>query len=410
MPWQESTVEAQRERFAALALTEGANLSALCRQFGVSRPTGRQWRERAREAVAAGEPPELADRSRRPRASPGRTPPAVEAAVVARRDAHPAWGGRKRVPVLEREGWETVPAPSTVTEILRRHGRLPDPARPRHALLRFEAAEPNLVWQGDFMGGRALRGGGRCHPLTLIDDHSRSCLLALACPDQTLGTVWAAWVAAFAAAGLPRRIRTDHGPPWGAAGAGGVTAREARLVHLGVRPGHGRPRHPQTRGTVERLHRTIRAEQPALPTARDLAEAQALLDAWRHVDHHVRPHQALGGAVPADRWHPSPRPFPGSLPALAPLPGEEVRTVWHPGRVSFRGQVVHVGGGLVGERVAVRPDGDPGRFAVWLGPLRLTSFVLFGERRRRRSGGGRGSAGWKGCPRSIHAMGEGAGG
>ena len=378
MAWQESTVEAQRAAFLTLGLAEGANVSALCRRFGISRKTGHRWLRRAREAVAAGEPPEPADRSSRPRASPGRTGPAVEAAVVARRDAHPSWGGRKLRWVLGREGWDPVPAASTVTGILRRHDRLPPPVRPQHAMLRFEAAEPNEAWQGDVMGDRPLGDGGRCHPLTLIDDHSRSGLLALACPDQTLGTVWAAWVAVFAACGLPERLLVDHGPPWGAAGAGGVTALEARLVHLGVRPGHGRPRHPQTRGKVERLHRTLRAEQPGLARARDLAEAQALLDAWRHCYNHVRPHQALGGDVPAGRWRPGPRPFPDALPALAYGPGEEVRTVRHPGRVSFRGQVVRVGSGLVGERVAVRPDGDPGRFAVWLGPLRLTSFVLFG--------------------------------
>ena len=377
MAWQESTVEERRAAFLALALAEGANVSALCRAFGVSRKTGHKWLARARAAAAAGAPPEVADRASRPRSSPGRTPPATEAAVVALRDAHPTWGGRTLRLVLLREGGP-APAASTVTEVLRRHGRLPAPVRPGRDLVRFEAEGPNVLWQGDFLGDRPLAGGGRCYPLTLLDDHSRYCLLARACPDQTRGTVQAAWAAVFADCGLPERILTDHGVPWGSAGAGGVTALEAWLLRLGVRLGHGRPHHPQTRGKVERMHRTLRAEQPELARARDLAEAQALLDAWRHCYNHVRPHQALGGDVPAGRWRPSPRPFPDALPALAYGPGEEVRAVRHPGRVSFRGQVVRVGSGLVGERVAVRPDGDAGRFAVWLGPLRLTSFVLFG--------------------------------
>ena len=104
MAWQESTVEAQRAAFLTLGLAEGANVSALCRRFGISPKTGHRWLRRAREAVAAGEPPELADRSSRPRASPGRTGPAVGAAVVALRDAHPSWGGRKLRWVLGREG------------------------------------------------------------------------------------------------------------------------------------------------------------------------------------------------------------------------------------------------------------------------------------------------------------------
>ena len=221
MAWQESTVDEQRARFLTLGLAEGTNVSALCRQFGISRETGHKWLRRAREATASGEPLDLADRSRQPRASPERTPPAVEAAVVALRDAHPAWGGRKLAVLLEREGLEVVPAASTVTGTLRRHGRLPAPLRPQHAVLRFEAAEPNGTWPGDVTGDRALAGGGRCYPLTLIDDHSRCCLLARACPDQTRGTVQAAWAGVFAACGLPGRILTDHGAPWGSAGAGG---------------------------------------------------------------------------------------------------------------------------------------------------------------------------------------------
>ena len=40
MSWQESTVREERERFVVQASAEGANLSALCRAFGISRPTG----------------------------------------------------------------------------------------------------------------------------------------------------------------------------------------------------------------------------------------------------------------------------------------------------------------------------------------------------------------------------------
>jgi hypothetical protein len=78
-------------------------------------------------------------------ASAPRTAAAVEANVIALRDAHSTWGGRKVSARLEHRG-QVAPRPSTVTEILRRPGR-------------FERAVPNQLWQMDFKGqSRSLRG------------------------------------------------------------------------------------------------------------------------------------------------------------------------------------------------------------------------------------------------------------
>src|SRR5215210_718629 len=121
MPWRERTVLMEREEFARLARTPGANVSELCRRFGISRNKGYKWLRRYAEAGRAG----LQDRSRRPKSSPERTAGSVEAAVLrVRADSNGAWGGRKIAKVLKRVGLENVPAPSTITEILRRHGQL----------------------------------------------------------------------------------------------------------------------------------------------------------------------------------------------------------------------------------------------------------------------------------------------
>jgi transposase len=121
MPWQEVSIMEQRREFVRLALLEGANRRELCRRFAIHPDTGYKWLAR----WAAGEH-DLADRSRRPHASPSRSSEAVEARVLEVRDAHPAWGARKIARCLEREGIK-APAVSTVHEILRRHGRITDP-------------------------------------------------------------------------------------------------------------------------------------------------------------------------------------------------------------------------------------------------------------------------------------------
>src|SRR5205085_11154660 len=62
MPWRELTVIDQREEFAKLALAQGANLSELCRRFGISRSNGHKWLSRYLKQGREG----LAARSRRP--------------------------------------------------------------------------------------------------------------------------------------------------------------------------------------------------------------------------------------------------------------------------------------------------------------------------------------------------------
>ena len=213
MPWKATSVTEVRLEFVQLAQTGQLPFRRLCERFGISAPTGYKWLGR----YAAEGPAGLPDRSRRPQRSPGRTPPAVEQAVLALRRQYPVWGARKLRALLARDGVEALPATSTITAILRRHGAL-DPAQgagqPR-AYQRFEHPTPNALWQMDFKAPLPC-GPGRCHPLTILDDHSRYALGLVACPNQRTGTVRAHLVAAFRRYGLPDRFLLDNGSPWGA--------------------------------------------------------------------------------------------------------------------------------------------------------------------------------------------------
>ena len=145
MPWREVSKVDERREFIRLAMQEGANRRELCRRFGIHPDTGYKWLGRG-----VGQD-ELADRSRRPHSSPTRTAAVTEARILALRDAHPAWGARKIAHCLKRE--ETAcPAPSTVHEILRRHGRIVAAPGGPAAQHRFEKPAPNLLWQMDFKG------------------------------------------------------------------------------------------------------------------------------------------------------------------------------------------------------------------------------------------------------------------
>lgn len=348
MPWQEQTVMSQRQEFVAFAQQEGANLAALCGQYGISRKTGYKWLARAARGDGS-----LADRSRRPRSSPARTPPAMEARILELRAEHPAWGGRKLHHRLRALGVADVPAPSTITAVLRRAGVLRPEPEPRD-FVRFEHPAPNELWQMDFMGHRAL-DQGRVHPWTLLDDHSRFALGLMACANEQQDTVTTHLTAVFRRYGMPRILLSDNGSPWATAGRGGLTALEAWLLRLGIAPWHGAFAHPQTQGKVERFHGSIAAEVFAHRHLADLAEAQVQFDAFRAGYNLERPHEALGYAVPASRYQPSSRPFPEIVPPVTYGPGEVVRTVSVHGFIRWQGRRRFVSRGLAGEPVAIRP-------------------------------------------------------
>ena len=351
----------QRAEFVALAQQPGANRRALCRHFGIAPATGYKWLRRH----AAEGPAGLQDRSRRPHRSPARTAPAIEQAVLTLRAQHPAWGPRKLRVLLARQGIQPLPAASTITAILRRHDQL-DPAQgagqPR-AFQRFEHPQPNALWQMDFKAGWPC-GPERCHPLTILDDHSRYALGLAACPNQRTATVRAHLITAFQRYGLPERLLVDNGRPWGNHPAHPYTPLTVWLRRLGIAVSHSRPYHPQTLGKDERFHGTLQRELASRHVYPDLAAWQAAFDAWRQQYNYVRPHESLALAVPARRYHRSPRPYPAQLPPPPYGPDDQVRKVQAGGWVSFQGHHLRLPQALRGQPVAFRPTATDGCWAI----------------------------------------------
>ena len=145
MPWKEVSTMSQRQEFI-VATQPGRNVRALCRAFSISPKTGYKWLARY---AAEGEPG-LQARSRRPQQMPQRTAASLEQAILHLRTAQPTWGGRKLHARLQTLGYAAVPAPSTITAILRRHGCLaPAPAAPA-AWQRFAHATPNALWHMEY--------------------------------------------------------------------------------------------------------------------------------------------------------------------------------------------------------------------------------------------------------------------
>jgi len=355
----------QRREFVMLAQAQDANLAQLCRRFGISRKCGYKWKTRF---AAAGEDG-LSDHSRRPHHSPRRSSDEIEQKVLAARRQHPAWGPRKLRHLLLHEGNDppSLPAPSTIAQILQRHGLIDAAESDKHrALVRFEKTLPNELWQMDFKGHVAMLDGGRCHPLTVLDDHSRFNVGLIACANERTETVQAALIGLLERYGQPMCILCDNGGPWGSAGAERYTQLSVWLMLHGIAVSHGRPYHPQTQGKDERFHRTLDVELLSRQSLRDLSDSQQRFDQWRQTYNQLRPHEALAMATPITRWRPSDHAYQADPPLPQYLSSDAVRKVDQSGKLSFKGRFYKIGQAFSGQYVGLRQSEVDGVLKVLL--------------------------------------------
>jgi len=335
-------VREQRVSFVVTASRGEKTFSSLCQEFGISRPTGYLWLSRYQRAGLRG----VAERSRRPRWSPERTPPEVEARVIDLRHRYPDWGARKLRVLLYRQGIQL--ARSTIHRVLLRHGLIHDGDGHSPAPQRFERGAANELWQMDFKG--PLRRGETVGPLSVLDDHSRYLVLLQSVAHPSGERVREHLEDAFHRGGVPDAMLMDHGTPWWSAQTpSGFTQLSLWLMKQGVELHWGRIRHPQTQGKVERFHGELqRAVQCRAPAWQDL---QAWLDQFRWEHNHVRPHEALGMETPDRRWRPSERAYNPNPPAWEYPPGSRVLKVDSDGKIKLYGQPWLISRALCGERV-----------------------------------------------------------
>jgi transposase InsO family protein len=353
MPWLETLVRDQRIQFVMTARRPGANVSAVCRAFGISRKTGYKWL--AREA-AAGSVAVLADRSRRPHHSPQRTPAAVVTRIGALREAF-GWGGEKLAVLLAAEGMRLTAR--TIDRVIQREGWTRPDAAPAPARRRFVHAAPNDLWQMDAKGAYPLANGGRCHPLSVIDDHSRFAVGLAALPTLQTRVVQPALVRMFEQYGVPTALLMDHGTPWwSTSGTGGLTTLGVFLLKQGIRLIYGAVRHPQTQGKVERFHRTLgeRLRWAGVPTT--LSGFTASFAWFRDEYNEVRPHAALGMEPPRLHFQRSRRTYQAVPPSWEYPSAVVRRQVRSNGQVTLDGTSYFVSMALAGEDVACVAHAD----------------------------------------------------
>jgi transposase InsO family protein len=367
MPWKEMDAMSLRKEFVIRAHEKGSNIRQLCREYRISSRTAYKWLRRYEQEGEAG----LEDRSRRPKHIPRQTDGEMEAKVLGVR-AETGWGGRKIARVLFDQGYEGVPHPNTITDILRREGKLDEEECQKHKPVeRFERGSANELWQMDFKGHFPMEHG-RCHALTLLDDHSRFCIGLRACANERSNTVKGQLESIFRQYGLPEAILCDNGNPWrGGYLEVGLSQMSVWLMRLGILLLHGRPRHPQTQGKDERFHRTLKQELLQTTPFVDLEDGQFRFDLWRDRYNLIRPHEALALDAPFRHYQPSQRPFPDTLPPVEYPADALVRKVHTTGEITYHDREYRVGKGLIGEYVELRPTEKDDCFDVYFYKIKV---------------------------------------
>jgi putative transposase len=311
---------------------------------------------------------------------PRTTPDDLVAKLLAARRRHPAWGAGKLRDWLARRSPATAwPCRDTIHTVLTRAGAIRQRRRtprriPAASSHRADTA-PNLVWTVDFKGEFCTGDGALCYPFTLRDGYSRYILRCSALTSVRTTETQPQLARAFAMYGLPDRIRSDNGPPFGAPTLAGLSRLAVWGVRLGILPERSRPGRPGDNGAHEQFHRVLKRETAHPPAPTRQAQQQRFQRFIREYNRE-RPHDAVDHAPPATRDTPSSRPWPARLPALEYPLDWAVRRVWSNGTLKWHGRPLFLTRALAEQDVAFQPIDD----GVWLLHFAAFPLAIFHER------------------------------
>lgn len=352
MPLVGRTIVDLREEMVLRVMQKRGTLESIAREFAVSVPTLRLWRERYRELGRTG----LADRSHAPHSSPLKTDAAIEAMIVAERREY-RFGSKKILQRLRDAHPELdLPARSTIDGILARNGLVEHQKRRRVKanspfIRRYEATESGELMTLDHKGQFRMGNGVYCFPLTICDSFSRYVMACEALTSTQLSEAWPVIERVLREWGMPRAAQSDNGPPFGSP-QGKFSSLSVKFMSLGIQPVFSRPGRPGDNGRHERMHRDLKREATR-PPGRTKREQQRRLDEFRRMYNHERPHESLSGRRPVHLFKGSPRPFPRRPPKPEYAAHLEKRKVTDVGTISWRGEHVFISETLRGQTVGL---------------------------------------------------------
>ncbi|HEV8053021.1 MAG TPA: integrase core domain-containing protein [Parachlamydiaceae bacterium] len=374
MAWELKKVEDQRQELIETFISGTVSMTELCKRYGISRKTAYKWYNRYLALGVEG----FKDQSREPYHPNCTFSPTIINMAIDLKLKHMHWGPRKIIHVLTREypkiQW---PSATRLYEIFKEN-QLIVPRRIRkrvsgtHSL--GELNNSNDVWMADFKGWFMTQDGHKCEPLTITDGFSRYLIKCSHLQKKTVNDVWAVFKEAFDEYGLPKRVRTDNGPPFGSIGVGRLTRLSINLIKAGVVPEWINPGHPEENGRHERFHLTLK-QAVANPPAMTIQEQIIRMATFQEEYNFERPHESLDMQTPSDCYSSSKRKWDGILrDPEYDLTSMLVRKVGQNGCVWLKQKPYYLGETLAGEYVGLKEENEELNIfygSVYLGKLKL---------------------------------------
>ncbi len=375
MAWETYKVEEQRLQLVRAYTQREASMTCLCKHYGIARKTGYKWVQRYLELGEEG----LRDVSKAPH-SPNQAYDSfiIDQAIalkLMKRDWGPkkiAWKLRELYPDQD---W---PSPTRLYQIFKELHLVTS----RRLRNRVPATAPlgvltacNNTWTVDLKGWFRTGAGRKCEPLTITDAYSRFLIRCSHLDTHTVEDVWPIFDEAFREFGLPNRVRSDNGPPFGSIGVGRLTPLSVKLIKAGVMPEWTRPGHPEDNGRHERFHLTLQQATANPPKATLALQIEAISE-FQHEYNFERPHEAIHMSTPGSWYTPSPKTWDGVFrPPEYDRREMEVRKVDPSGCISVDEVDHYFGKTLSGEYVGLKATAD-GQFEVYYGAVYLGKLDL----------------------------------
>lgn len=354
MPWEARSAMEEKYRFVLECVEPGANVTQICREFGISRSTGNKWLKRYRDEGFSG----LEEHSRRPKNSPLETSADMVCEIVNLRLAKPSRGAEKISHVLKSRFKERTPSVRTINRILERSGLVEKRKKRRQSSSKEEtldftkAQASNDVWTTDYKGWWRTKDGTRCEPLTIRDEYSRFLLDIGAFERIRWEAAKERFVRCFELYGLPKIIKTDNGVPFCSPRAiCGLSRLSAWWIKLGIELERIPRGKPQYNGGHERMHRDMAQELERSP-ARDIYSQQKVINEWVYDFNYQRPHSALKNKTPSAVYKASRVAYDPREPEYEYPAAYDVRKVDSKGFAWWKNKRLPVSKALRGEHIA----------------------------------------------------------
>lgn len=361
MGWKECNKMDEKLKFIARYL-EGEKIAPLCREFGITRPTGYKLIDRYKMMGQCA----LVEQKRTPHRYANQLPIAIEAMILDLKREYPSWGAPKiREKIIKKYPDVKTPAKSTIHAVLDRNGLV----SARKGRQRFKATgtllnhvtEPNQLWCADYKGEFMLGNQQYCYPLTITDYASRYLLTCEALASTRENFAFEIFERAFREYGIPDAIRTDNGVPFASGNSFyNLTRLSVWWLRLGINVERIAPGHPEQNGRHERMHLTLKLETTR-PPRQTLVSQQEAFDKFIHIYNTERPHEGIENNYPVELYKPSSRELKPLEPLFYPL-HDQTLTVTQCGRVCNKNMKVSLSRAFAGQQVGIKEMED----GIWV--------------------------------------------